>query len=161
MKPSLKERLDWTLIKEEAAKFSFNPILIAAIIGAESDGDTYRNRIETQMRIRNNPQRFASIAKISVETEVANQGMSWGLMQVMGVTARDMGLEKSLLTLIEPDVGIEWGCHYLAHIFKLYQCDFPDAIAAYNAGSIARGPAGDYKNQGYVTKVLNLMKELK
>lgn len=161
MRPPLKERLDWDLIKHEAAIFNLDPILVAAIIGVESDGDPYRNRIESADRKRNNPERFAKLSNIDIPTEAANQIMSWGLMQIMGTTARDIGFQKSLLMLIEPEYGIEWGCKYLAMQMKDCDGNVQDAISAYNRGTMAKQASGDYKNQGYVTKVLNIMKELK
>jgi soluble lytic murein transglycosylase-like protein len=84
-------------------------------------------------------------------TERHTQMCSWGLMQVMGGTARELGLTGYLSQLCDPETGVQYGCRYLRRLFERYQI-WDDAIAAYNAGSPRRvGPT--YVNQGYVDKV--------
>ena len=96
--------------------------------------------------------------------------MSWGPMQIMGATARWLGFKGTFLSeLIEPEVGIEYGCKYLANLKRRFSgnsknnCNQVDDIAifcdkkisAYNAGSPRKKADGTYVNQKYVDKVLN------
>ncbi|MGM0517091.1 MAG: transglycosylase SLT domain-containing protein [Pseudomonadota bacterium] len=68
-----------------------------------------------------------------------------GLMQLMPSTARwinrQAGLHISPLTLTDPEVNIELGAAYLAHMAERFDGRYPLAIAAYNAGP---GRIGDW-----------------
>lgn len=97
---------------------------------------------------------------ITQTTERTLQKMSWGLMQVMGATARELGFGAPLTQLVLPEAGLEWGLRYLAQKVKRHK-ETTDAIAAYNAGSPRRGSDGRYKNQDYVDKVLAAMVDQK
>jgi hypothetical protein len=85
-------------------------------------------------------------------TEKFGQMCSWGIMQVMGAVARERGYTGHFPGLCNVETGLEYGCRHLAHLYKRYS-NWPDAIAAYNAGSPRKGPDGQYFNQGYVNKV--------
>ena len=88
-------------------------------------------------------------------TERIGQMCSWGLMQVMGAVARELGYTQSFPKLCYPAVGLRYGCLHL-HKFKSKYSAWPDVIASYNAGSPRRslGPGSPYFNQSYVDKVL-------
>ena len=49
----------------------------------------------------------------SGQTEVIHQKISWGLMQIMGATARERGFRGWLTELCDPQVNLEWGCKHL------------------------------------------------
>ena len=88
---------------------------------------------------------------MSVGERVA-QIHSWGLMQVMGGVAREHGLEGPFTELWDPFIGLRYGMKHLRKYFAKYG-NWPDTIAAYNAGS-PRRVDGKYVNQAYVDKVL-------
>lgn len=87
------------------------------------------------------------------------QKTSWGLMQIMGGTARDLGFAGPLTDLMDPELGIFWGCRYFqAHCSQYVQ--LLDQIAAYNAGQVRRMQDGTYLNQGYVDKMIDALTAL-
>lgn len=85
-------------------------------------------------------------------TERIGQQCSWGLMQVMGGVAREMGYTGYFPQLCDPDIGLSYGCRHFKKFFDRWD-SYEDAIASYNAGSPRRIFSGEYLNQGYVTKV--------
>jgi soluble lytic murein transglycosylase-like protein len=121
------------IIKEMSAKYNVPEALIKAVITVESNWDVNASRYEVGMK-----------------------DASWGLMQVLLSTARDI-LNRSNLTtteLLNPKINIEAGTAYLAKQLKRYGGNIADAIAAYNAGTASFNPITRmYSNQSYVNKV--------
>lgn len=136
-----------------ATRKGLDPLLVAAIVQVESAGDEWAMRFEPHWYDRLNdvdPPRGVSVA-----TERMQLSTSWGLMQVLGVTAREFGCDTPFLgVLCQPVVGIEYGCQVLRSKFERYDGDTLDAVAAYNAGSVRLSDDGAYSNQGYVDKVM-------
>lgn len=155
-----KIKMPWQLIRDEASVYDLDPNLVASIIQTESRGDTYAMRYERDFRFRKEPHKFARINNITEETENLLQSCSFGLMQVMGCVARELGLAKPLVTLFEPDVGIEYGCKKL-HELSLKYNEIDDIIASYNSGSVLHKANGEYVNQKYVNMVFERLKEFK
>lgn len=69
------------------------------------------------------------------------RGASWGLMQIMGQTARETGLKSQYLTaLMIPDINIAIGTTYFKRLLNKQKGFPPDeayfrALTAYNAGN--------------------------
>lgn len=158
--PEWAVHFPWPEIHDAAAEFGLDPSLIAAIIQVESGGMPLRIRAEPTFEFLNAPARYAERLGITKNTEIACQKMSWGLMQIMGATARDMGFEGHLTELIFPEAGIYWGSKYLGTRVKRYKST-KAAIAAYNAGSLRTLENGAIMNQKYVDKVTDFLDELK
>lgn len=148
------------LIEPVAKRYDLPCELIIAIISKESSGVKETIRYEQNYRYFNDTEGFASKNGISTETETCAQRMSWGLMQIMGSTARDMGFTDLLPKMIYPNFNIEIGCKYLHKMIKRYDGDKKKAISAYNAG-VARIKGGIFANNQYVSDVLNLEIEAK
>lgn len=144
-------------VRPYAEEYEIDAGLILAIILTESSGNSWAIRYEPEWRFFNEPAHWASTLKISPETEQHLQMFSWGLMQIMGATARDMGFTKELQKLCAPNLGIEYGCKYLRRQLLRYSGQTISAIAAYNAGSAIRSDVDKtkYVNQVYVDKVMN------
>ena len=72
----------------------------------------------------------------SWDTERIGRAISWGLMQVMGETARVVGFRGWFGELLTPAVGLEWGCRYLRRLADRYLADggWPTVMRAYNGG---------------------------
>jgi soluble lytic murein transglycosylase-like protein len=88
------------------------------------------------------------------------QRASWGLMQIMGAVAREVGFLGPYLTeLTDPLVNLEYGCVKLARVFGIAGSDKERAFATWNGG-----PGGNakppYRNAAYAAKVLAAKKEL-
>jgi soluble lytic murein transglycosylase-like protein len=86
-------------------------------------------------------------------TELADRARSYGLMQIMGETAREQGFgARYLAELYLPHNSIEHGTLLLAKLMKRYSNDTLAAISAYNQGS-ARKHRGIFANARYVYRV--------
>lgn len=127
-------------IRTNALKHGINPQLIAAIIHVESAGNPAVVRYEPAffqkyLALKNKKQLNGHIPTlVSFETEKKLRAFSFGLMQIMGNTAREAGFKHELLTeLIDSATNIEFGCQ----IFK--KCldsatDIDHALLNYNGG---------------------------
>ena len=69
-------------------------------------------------------------------TEAYARGISWGLMQVMGQTAREKGASSLYLsTLCDPAVGLAVGCRILRQKLESAGGDPAKALLAWNGGA--------------------------
>ncbi len=126
--------------------------LVSAIVSTESAFNPYGVRYEPNYKWFNNPEKYAKLNGITLETEIECQKMSWGSMQIMGSTARDCGFNGILTELSDIYQGIYYGCLYLKKLTEKYPV-MTDVISSYNAGSPVRTFSGEYKNKAYVQKV--------
>lgn len=80
---------------------------------------------------------------------------SWGLMQVLLATAKEIlgNSDLTITQLLNPQVNIEAGTKYLAKQLKRYNGNMMSAIAAYNAGTAKKDKNGVYTNNAYVQTV--------
>lgn len=158
-----------------AATFSLPPQLVAAMMEVESGGNPYAWNPEPRYHYlwdvrAHRPFRVLSGAEISSEVpprdfpclggdrdqEWWGQKASWGLMQVMGAVAREVGFaEPYLPRLCDPATGLKHGCLHLAQLRDRHFADdgWDGVIAAYNEGSPRKGADGRYLNQVYVDRV--------
>ena len=147
-----------TLIEAAANVHGLPVQLVSAVVGVESGGDACAFRYEPafyERYIRGNPQ-VRAVRPCSLETERTAQATSWGLMQVMGATARGLGYPGAFLSgLTRPEEGLEYGCRLLAKLAKRHEAGhgWPGVVAAYNAGSVRFTPGGGFVNQSYVDKI--------
>ena len=100
-------------IKQSADRHGVDPLLVAAVIDAESDWDA----------------------------DATSSRGAQGLMQLLPETAQDM-IDLGLVdgscfdadNLQDPATNIEFGCAYLAYLTAYFNGSTDHAIAAYNAG---------------------------
>ena len=139
-------------IEAAAARFTLDPNLVEAVVLTESAGKTSAYRYEPQFYAkymasrpewaRENPERVSA---------------SYGLMQVLYVTAREMGFTGSAPEyLFVPDIGLEFGCRKLRQLLTWSTGNVAQALAAYNGGRVANAKP-PYRNQSYVDRVLTHM----
>jgi len=140
----------WSAVLPEVMKTSLDPDLVRGVISVESSWNSLAMRYEDKYRwLWPGYNQVVAPAGVSFDTEVMQQKTSWGLMQVMGAVAREMGFrEKFISRLCNPIVGVRYGCKYLEHMKKNRGWDGEDLISAYNAGR----PTKD--NADYVRKVM-------
>lgn len=138
--------------------------LVQAICTIESNLNIYAMRYEKSFEERYiigyDIKRFGN--QISFETEQKARATSWGLMQIMGQTARELGFDRQYLSeLCNPEYGIKYGCMLLAKKVLLYGNQGLEAIvSAYNAGQpIKRN--GIWLNKRYVDFVMQFMYKYK
>ena len=152
---SLKDHLD--LINTTARRHGLPPELVRAIVQIESGGRPWACRYEPAFY-----ERYIASKEVktwrpcSGQTEARLRACSFGLMQIMGATARETGFDGVFLTeLCDPAVGLDYGCRYLAKLARLHQerHGWAGVVAAYNAGSPRKVADGRFVNESYVNKI--------
>jgi soluble lytic murein transglycosylase-like protein len=118
------------LARAIASQHALDPALVCAIVEQESSWDTHAIRYEPAFRAR-----YVAPLGLSLTEEVA-RSISWGLMQVMGQSARERGFAgKFLSALCDPSNGLAVGCAVLAMKMSQASGDIPRALALWNGGS--------------------------
>lgn len=133
------------LIKRVAAAHDLPWALVQAVVMTESSGNTWAYRYEPHYR-------YLVGSDLAV-TEQVGQQTSWGLMQVMGAVARELGFTGWFPALCAPETGLLYGCKHLRRAYDRYQ-HWQNAISTYNQGSPRKTYDGQYANQPYVDVVL-------
>ena len=123
------KRLD-PIIQRAATEVGVDPALIRSVIAQESGGKPYA---------------------------VSSRGAK-GLMQLMGETAREMGVQN----IFDPTQNVTGGTRYLKQLLYRYDNDLELSLAAYNAGPTAvdryQGVPPYKETQEYVNRVLNMFR---
>lgn len=136
--------------------FNVKPELVAALIMTESEGDQYAIRYEPKWKYMFDIKYFAAKVCSSIATERVGQSTSWGLMQIMGSVARELGFVEDFPALCEPGLNLYYGCKKVSELHSKYD-SLEDVIAAYNAGEPKKMGDGKYINQPYVDRVLKFV----
>lgn len=129
----LNDQIYDPIIASASEQFALDPDLVRAVIRAESNFNSHA---------------------------VSPKGAQ-GLMQIMPLTARELGVVDPF----DPGENIHGGVKYLRYLLDVFREDYELALAAYNAGpsrvlnkhKIPSIP----ETQGYVQKVLEYFKQLK
>lgn len=135
------------IITEIGAKYEVDPDLIAAVIWQESRGRPYAFRYEHGFYNKyidgKSTQRLGGYwpKLVSENSERRARAISWGPMQLIGQTAREIGFDKEELTsLCDPREGIEYGTKFLAK--KLAETkNEARALLAFNGGGNPNYPS--------------------
>lgn len=113
--------------------------LVCAVVEQESGWDTYAIRYEPAFFAKYVAPLYTA-GKIT-GTEAYARGFSWGLMQVMGQVARELGLNSaSLALLLDEATGLDYGCKKLKRSLDLEGGNVEKALLRYNGGSNANYP---------------------
>ncbi|MHC1791797.1 transglycosylase SLT domain-containing protein [Solidesulfovibrio sp.] len=135
------------IIRAKASAFDLPPELVRAMVEQESTFQAYRNRFEQgfyDRYIRGKKLDFVPPLSLKI-TEALGRATSWGLLQVMGATAREQGFRGWFPELCQPDVGLEWGCRYLAFLRRQFGREgWPVVVRAYNGGPGGRANAANH-----------------
>ena len=120
-----------TLAKSTALEYGLNPALFCALVEQESCWYSYASRykpgffdryIQAMLPASQGDQPNFSPPKprgnTSNLTEAENRATAFGLCQVMGQTARELGCTaRSLTELCDPAIGLEYGARRLKKAF--------------------------------------------
>jgi len=154
-----------TEIEAAAAREALPPALIAALIQEESRFDPWATRAEPRYlrsrAVRRAAARFVRTHRLGPNafTEFVDRSRSYGLMQVMGETAREQGFARPFLAeLYLPRNAIAHGALLLARLLRRYRNDTLAAISAYNQGTARmlrahRSRRAVFANARYVYRV--------
>lgn len=153
-------RLPLNLMLRESKVHGIDVRVIVACAMTESSGNPFVTRYEDHYRWLYEPEKFSKQNGIQLDHEIYLQKTSWGMMQIMGAVARELGYYGPLTRLAEPPVGLSWGSKKLAECLKKYG-NLTDAISAYNQGSPRKNEQGEYFNQAHVTRFLSYYNALK
>jgi hypothetical protein len=156
---------------EHAARVNhLDPDLVEAIVLVESSDDPFAWNPEPPYRyyvdartgrpfrkvsldeIENEypPEDFKALAG-AADQEWWGQQASWGLMQVMGAVARELGFKGPYLTeLVKPERSLFFGCLLLRRLLAYFKGNQTKALQAYNGGI---GNVGKVRTIAYSTKV--------
>ncbi len=108
-------------IKKIAKKYNIDYRLVCAVCIVESGVNTYANRFEPNWKWFVNPNKWSKVFHVTKRTHMINQAMSFGLMQVMGAVALELGIQQNIPSLVDPKIGIEFGTKKLAQLIYKYQ----------------------------------------
>jgi soluble lytic murein transglycosylase-like protein len=121
------------LAQRAAEAEGLDPALVCAVVEQESGWNPWAMRYE--------PAFFAKyVAPLYTNnkvgaTEAYARGISWGLMQVMGQTAREKGASSPYLsTLCDPAVGLAIGCRILRQKLEAAGGNAACALQSWNGG---------------------------
>ncbi len=125
--------------REKATQHGLWPELVCAICEQESNWNPWAIRYEPTFLSKYIAPLYTA-GKIS-GTEAYARAFSWGLMQVMGQTAREHGFADAYLSgLCEPIVGLEIGCKVLTHKLAVNEGNVRRALLAWNGGGNPKYP---------------------
>lgn len=140
-------------IETAAREFGLEPDLVEAVVLQESSGRADAFRFEPAFfdrYLKRNPDYRGLVPR-----RIAS---SYGLMQVMYPTARELGFSAEPEMLFVPRVSLHFGCMLLARLLKWAGGDTAKALAAYNGGKgnwTAEAPLA------YAAKVLERERRIK
>ena len=117
------------LVGKWAAKYGLNSYLVCAVIEQESGWNPYVWRFEpgflrTYVKPANPD---------SPTTRELGLSCSFGLMQVMGLVAVELGWQGDILRLTDPDNAVDFGCRKLQKCFAVH-VEPETSLLAYNGG---------------------------
>jgi len=116
------------LAKKTASDLNLNGVLVCAIVEQESSWDTWSIRYEPDFRTR-----YVAPQHLPPTAEIA-RSISWGLMQLMGECARELGFSGPLPQLCDPATGLYWGCRWFAAKLKTAGDEETKALELWNGG---------------------------
>jgi soluble lytic murein transglycosylase-like protein len=133
------------MAKDQAKKMGLDPALVCAVVEQESNWNLWAIRAEKGFETR-----YIDPLGLKNMTEVFARSMSWGLMQLMGEVAREMGFTGTYLSqLCDPPIGLLWGCKKLAQCLDAKGGDPEKALLMWNGGG----------NPNYANEVLARIKK--
>ena len=115
------------------------PELVCAVIEQESSWNPFSIRYEPAF-FEHYVKPIMDTTTISI-TEAQARAFSWGLMQTMGQTVRELGFIGNMASLCDPPVGILWGCKVLGHKLAMAEGNTEKALLLYNGGGNLQYPA--------------------
>jgi soluble lytic murein transglycosylase-like protein len=140
-------------VEKASSNFGVDPFLIEAVIQQESSGnaDAFRHEPGFYLRyLKNNPEfKGQNPRRIS---------SSYGLMQLMYTTARELGFTGAPEDLFDINLNVNLGTKLLKKLLDKYKGDVEKALMAYNGG---HGGVGKAQPLAYARAVLMRYESIK
>jgi len=124
------------LAKANARFFEVDPALVCAVVEQESGWEPWAIRYEPAFY-----DRYISVLHLLNPTEAHARAFSWGLMQLMGQVARELGYSGKIAKLLDPEIGLHWGCKHLSNKLRSAAGDVTKALLLWNGGGNQNYPA--------------------
>lgn len=128
------------LARGVAVRHGLDAPLVCAVCEQESGWDPWAIRYEPAFYERY-VQPMIDGGELRDETEARARAFSWGLMQVMGQTARENGYSGHLAGICDPATGIEVGCRVLAEKMAEARGNVERGLLMWNGGADLDYPA--------------------
>lgn len=139
------------LIAQKAKEWNVPFHMLKSLVLVESGGKKNAMRYEPSYPWLYRVNDMAKELVCTVDTMKVIQSTSWGLCQILGSTAYELGFRGWGADLCKPDVNLTYACMYLRkHIKRYGKKNVYDIIAAYNAGTARKIEKDKYVNQRYV-----------
>lgn len=119
-----------SLAKARAAAANVNAALVCAVCEQESAWDPWASRFEPTFY-----ERYIVNLKLGSATEAYSRAFSWGLMQIMGETAREDGYHGPFPALCDPQTGLDMGIEHLRRMLVRSGGNMPIALNLWNGGA--------------------------
>src|SRR5438876_10151492 len=121
------------LARKAASAQSLDPSLVCAVVEQESGWNPWAIRYEPLFFSKYVAPLYTN-NKIAA-TEAYARGFSWGLMQVMGQVAREVGFDALFLSaMCDPEQGLVIGCKVLRKTLDAMAGDTTRGLLAWNGG---------------------------
>lgn len=134
------------LFNDMGVKYGLDPRMLACVAIQESNLNPYAIRFEPHIHARLEPRGRLELAGFvprrdatpNLETEKVMRACSFGLMQVLGETARWLAKFQNpyLTSLLDPAINLDVGCQVLLHYKKMANQNMQNALAFYNGGKL-------------------------
>lgn len=168
------------LIDGAATSHGLEPRVLRALVTVESGGNPWAERYEPAFRYfwdlrHGKPFRRPDTSELASleapgdfwplagapEQEWHNQRTSFGLGQVMGAVARELGFRGPYLSeLFDPEINLSYTALKLQVELKWAGGNYRSALASYNGGRQMNQPGAPLRNEKYVVKVETAMRSI-
>lgn len=121
------------LAKTSAQAHGVDPALWCAVIEQESAWNPHAVRYEPGFF-----KKYVEPQNLTSPTENACRAMSWGLCQIMGQVARELGFDaktQDFLEIVKPEVNMEFGLRHFKNKLSRTGGDVSKTLLAWNGGS--------------------------
>lgn len=117
------------LAKQAATAANLDPALVCAVCEQESAWSPWAIRYEPAFYAK-----YIIPLGLSDDTEARVRAVSWGLMQLIGETAREEGFVGPMASLCDPATGLERGLVHLKRCLQRAAGNVPMALQFWNGG---------------------------
>jgi soluble lytic murein transglycosylase-like protein len=126
-----------SIARSTADRLGVDPALFMALCEHESAGwKAYAIRYEPGFF-----KKYVEPQNLLSHTEATARATSWGLGQIMGQVARELGFKGEFLSeLLDPETGCEFACRKLKACLARHPNEVRAALLEYNGGSNLKYP---------------------